>query len=74
MRSHLIIRGEGRKRKAARPGEVSLSPEVTVLLDHLAEELAGEYLRLLKPLKAGPDEEEKDSGKKGLTYESRDLR
>jgi hypothetical protein len=34
---------------ATRPPEELLPPEVLAILDHLAEEIAAEYLRLLTP-------------------------
>jgi hypothetical protein len=39
-----------------RPLEHVLSPEVLALLDHLAEELAAEYMRLLTPHHGMPRE------------------
>jgi hypothetical protein len=39
-----------------KPPEQVLSPEVLALLDHLAEELAAEYMRLLTPRHGMPRE------------------
>jgi hypothetical protein len=52
---------------ATKPPEAALSPDVLALLDHLAEDIAAEYLKLLTPeggISVGPDQPRVVGGKR----------